>query len=117
MKKIIGVLVTAAVLSGCAHRIGDFTVASTKNINVEDSLHRVDYDNRVTGKDVKHIVVIFPTGQPNMKEAMDNAIEKAPKAVALSNVTVKSVGWYIPWIYGQNSFVVEGNPMYEITPK
>ncbi|GAB3390526.1 hypothetical protein [Azotobacter armeniacus] len=44
---------------------------------------------------------------------MDNAIEKAPGAVALSDVTVKRGAWYIPLIYGQDYFEIEGNPVYE----
>ena len=32
-------------------------------------------------------------GQPNMKEAMDNAIEQKAGAVGLSNVTVKNGSW------------------------
>ncbi|GAA66824.1 MULTISPECIES: hypothetical protein [Pseudoalteromonas] len=114
MKKVIGLLVGAMALSGCTHRIGDFTIASTKNMNHTNSNHKVDYDTRVVGKDVKHTVLIFPTGISNMKEAMDNAIEQTPSAVGLSNVTVKVVQWYIPLIYGQSYFEVEGNPIYEV---
>lgn len=113
MKKVVGLLVATMALSGCTHRIGDFTVASTKNMNHTNSNHRVDYNERVTGKDVKHTVLIFPTGRSNMKEAMDNAIEKAPAAVGLSNVTVKIIDWYIPLIYGQRYYEIEGNPIYE----
>ena len=83
-------------------------------MNHTNSNHRVDYNERVTGKDVKHTVLIFPTGRSNMKEAMDNAIEKAPAAVGLSNVTVKIIDWYIPLIYGQRYYEIEGNPIYEV---
>lgn len=117
MKKVVGLLVASIALSGCAHRIGDFTVASTKNMNIKDSLHKVDYDQRIIGQDVAHTVIIFPTGRPDMKEAMDNAIEKVPTAVGLSNVTVKVVGWYIPLIYGQTYYEVEGNPIFEDNKK
>lgn len=60
-----------------------------------------------------HIVILFPTGLPNMKAAMFNAIEQKLGAVGLSNVTVKRGGFYIPFIYGQDYFEVEGNPIYE----
>ncbi|MGO2137039.1 MAG: hypothetical protein ACTH3S_16610 [Marinobacter sp.] len=101
-------------LSGCAHRLGDFTVASTKNIDVKSTEHRVDESERLVDRDTAHIIIFFPTGIPNMKEAMDNVIEQRPGAVGLSNVTVKRGGFWIPFIYGQDYFEIEGNPIYEV---
>lgn len=112
----ISLLLAITLASGCAHRIGDFTVASTKNINVKDGTHTINHGKRLTGRDTIHVITFIPTGAyPDMKEAMDNAIEKSPGAVALSNVTIKRGQWYIPFIYGQDYYEVEGNPVYEIT--
>ena len=86
-------------------------------MDIKDSLHRVDYSNRLVGKDVKHIIILFPTGISNMKKAMDNAIESVPNAVGLSNVTIKLVSWYIPLIYGRTGYEVEGNPVFEVDSK
>jgi len=83
-------------------------------MDIKRSLHKVDDSVRHTGRDTKHIIVFIPTGIPNMKEAMDEAIEKTPGAVGLSNVTVKQGWWYIPYIYGQQYFEVEGNPVLEL---
>jgi len=82
-------------------------------MNIKDSLHQVDESVRLQGKDVAHIILFIPTGIPNMKEAMDNAIEQKPGVVGLSNVTIKRGGWWIPFIYGQDWFEVEGNPIKE----
>ncbi len=101
--------------TACTQRIGDFTVGSTKNIDIKKTLHRVDETERLVGKDTKHIILFFPMGVPNMKEAMDRAIEQRTGAVALSNVTVEQESFYIPFIYGQHSFLIEGNPVYEAT--
>ena len=114
---LIALIIVSLLISGCAHRIGDFTVASTKNMNIKSALHKVDFDKRLVGIDLKHIIFFFPTGIPNMKEAMDNAIEKAPSAVGLSNVTVKIVNWYIPLLYGQQYYEIEGNPIFEVDSK
>ena len=114
MKKL---LIVAAILciTGCQTRIGDFTVASTKNMDIKKSLHRVDESKRLKGVDTRHVIIIFPTSLgPNMKQAMDNAIEKSPGAVGLSNVVVYHGSWYIPFIYGQEYFTVMGNPVYEV---
>lgn len=113
MKNALTLIIMSLLISGCAHRIGDFTVASTKNMDIKDSLHKVDYTTRLVGKDTKHVIFFFPTGIPNMKEAMDNAIEKTPNAVGLSNVTVKLGNWYIPLLYGQHYYEIEGNPIFE----
>ncbi len=108
-------LVCMAVLclTGCVNRIGDFTVASTKNIDIKRTLHVVDSTRRVRGIDRKHMILFIPLGIPNIKEAMDNAEEKAPKCVGLSDVTLKAGWFYIPYVYGQFWYDVEGNPVFE----
>lgn len=113
-KSLLVVALCAFMATGCSTHVGDFTVASTKNIDVRTGVHRIDDSVRVRDRDVAHIVIFFPTGLPNMKEAMDNAIEQKPGAVGLSNVTVKRGGFYIPFIYGQDYFEIEGNPIYEV---
>jgi hypothetical protein len=50
-------------------------------------------------------------GQPNMKEAIDRAIEKTPGAVALLDPVLYQEYWWIPFIYGESKFVIEGNPL------
>ena len=60
----------------------------------------------------KHVIIFFPTGIPDMKEAIDNAIEKnGPNCVGLANATLERKWFYIPFIYGQESFVAEGDPI------
>jgi hypothetical protein len=113
-KKTLLLVAVAMSISACTHRIGDFTVGSTKNIDLKGTLHRVDETERLVGKDMKPTILFIPTGIPNMKEAMDRAIEQRVGAVALSNVTVEQEAWVIPFIYGETSFVVEGNPVYEV---
>lgn len=119
MKTLALVLFTASILlvSGCVTRLGDFTVGSTKNMDIKKTLHRTDETVRNIGLDKKYIIIIFPTGQPNIKEAMDEAIEKSRGAVGLSNVTVKYGWWYIPYIYGEFWYEVEGNPVFESEQK
>lgn len=102
--------------SGCTTRLADLTVCSTKNMDIKKSLHRVDTLQRNKGTDKRHIIILFPTGVPNMKEAADKAIEQTPGAVGLSDATLKYTWWYIPYIYGQFKYTVEGNPIFEITP-
>lgn len=108
-------ILAAALLCvcGCTTRLGDLTVASTKNIDIKRTLHRVDETVRNVGIDWRQIFIIIPTGIPDIKEATDEAIEKSSGAVGLSNATIKYRWWYIPCIYGQYWYEVEGNPVFE----
>jgi len=110
-------LAALLLCGGCVTRLADLTVASTKNIDIKKSLHRVDETVRNTGRDRRHIILFIPTGAANMKEAADEAIEKSPGAVGLSNATIKFGWWWIPYIYGQFWYEVEGNPVFEAEPR
>lgn len=101
------------IASGCTQRVADLTVASTKNINIAGDSHRADVTERVTGEDKVAIVAFIPTGRPNIKEALDRAIEKRPGAVGLSDVTLSTKFYYIPLLYGEIGYVIEGNPVYK----
>lgn len=113
----VGVFLLLVGMSSCSHRLTDFTVISTRNVplgNQVASLQKAD--QRVKGVDRSHVILFLPIGTPNMKEAIDRAIDKYPGAIGLVDGVVKSKGWSI-LLYGQNSFVVEGTPLYEADVK
>ena len=116
-KKMCLILVVAGVMcllsSGCAQRYIDFTIISTKNIDLSQAASFKRAANREVGVDTKHIIVIIPTGVPSMKEAVDRAIEKVPGAVALVDGVISRKWFYIPYIYGQESYIVEGTPLID----
>ena len=62
---------------------------------------------------MKQIIIIIPTGVPNAKQALDRAIESIPGAVALVDGVLTNKYWYIPYIYGQSSYIVEGTPLID----
>jgi hypothetical protein len=99
------------LLTGCTTNLGDFTLLSSKNVNLasfSNSKAEVSGE-KVRGEDCVHIICIFATGTPNLKTAVDRALE-SKNAFMLTNARVSYVAWYIPLIYGQAKFVVEGNP-------
>ncbi|MFT7005589.1 MAG: hypothetical protein ACJAXJ_000087 [Colwellia sp.] len=105
-------LVLAAIsglaLGGCTARIADVTYISTKAVN-QSQISKATTDNvRVTGEDMKQIIVFIPTGRPDMKEALDEAIETKPCGIALKDATLTSYSWWIPYIYGQSKIIAEG---------
>ena len=104
MKKLLIAFASLIILSGCTQRIGDFTVASTKNMDLNNS--DIFIADRVEGNDTKPII-LFPLGIPSMKEATDQAIEKDRCAVGLSDVTITS--GFFSFFVGAVWYDVEGN--------
>lgn len=111
MKKLVLAGLLCGLLCSCSHRLVDFTLISTKNVPINQTADLQKADKRVTGVDSKGIILSVPLGMPNMKEAIDRAIESYPGAVALSDGVIYSKGWSC-FFYGKNKFVVEGTPVY-----
>ncbi len=95
----------AAMLCGCMARIADFTAVSTKNADIPGQ--RLP---RVQGEDMSSIVLFFPTGQPNIKTAVDDALQKSGGDLLVDGVIYNKC-WYIPLLFGQCGYVVEGTPI------
>lgn len=114
MKKFFIAILGALMLTSCSTRLLDFTLISSKNVDLSKASKYVKGQNRVKGDDVVHIILIIPTGIPNLKEALDKAIESVPGCVALLDGVIYEKGWYI-LLYGQSGFVVEGTPLIDTT--
>ncbi len=113
MKKIFAVvLITGFFISGCSYRVVDFTIISTKNVDLSKAGTFTRGKTRNEGKDIAHMILYFPMGRPSMKEAIDRALEKTPGAVALVDGVVYSKGWWAI-LYGQDILVVEGTPLID----
>lgn len=106
MKKLVVCCsaIACLLLSGCSVRVADMTVGSTKNVNMNSG--KFVKGNRVKGED-KAAVVLFPLGIPNVKTAMDRAIEKDKCAVGLSDVVITQLNH--SFIFGAIGYRVEGD--------
>jgi hypothetical protein len=113
IQRLLPLICLLAFAAGCTTRLVDFTVISTKNVDWSQASTFKRGKNRIEGRDTIHIIVFIPTGVPNMKEAVDRAIESVPGAVALVDGVLLSKAWYIPYIYGRSSYVVEGSPLID----
>ncbi len=106
---ILGAVVSTVIMSGCAVRMADMTIASSKNYNLNSN-------NFVKGERVVAVdkvpVVLFPLGVPNMKTALDKAIEKNPCSVALSDVVITTLNQ--AFIVGQIGYKVEGTQVLDL---
>ncbi len=108
-------LMALALLSGagCTTTIVDFTIVSTKNIDLSRAGEFERSPHMVRGNDVAHWVTIFPLGSPEMKPAIDRAIQSVPGCVALVDGRIRERFWYIPFIYGQDAIIAEGTPLID----
>lgn len=104
--------ISSMLMVGCSYRVVDFTIISTKNVDLSKAGTFKRGKTRVDGKDMAHLVLWFPLGRTSMKEAIDRAIELTPGAIALVDGVVYSKGWWA-FIYGQDILVVEGIPLID----
>ncbi len=113
-RKILWLVVAASLVlvAGCSQRLVDFTIISSKNIDLSKADQFKRGTTRVEGVDNVPII-IFPLGTPNVKEAIDRAIEKVPGAVALVDGVVTYKFFY--FLFGQASYFVEGLPLLDPT--
>jgi len=108
---LTGVLLAAVLTVGCSMRMMDFTVISSKNTNIEGK----SYSQRLEGKDCAGFLLgfipVMGRFQPNMKEAVDRAIEAAgPGYDALIDGVIDN-DTLILILYNQACYVVEGTPI------
>jgi len=100
-------------LGSCTNRILDFTLVSTKNVDMSKASSFERGRNRVTGTDFAHIIIFIPTGSISIKEAVDQAIESTPGCVALLDGVIYTKFFYIPYIYGKSTAIIEGTPLID----
>jgi hypothetical protein len=100
-------------LTGCKTRFVDFTIISTKNIDLSKAGTFQKGSTRSEGVDKTYIIIFIPTGAPNLKEAIDRAIESVPGAVALLDGVVDQGFFYFPYIYGEAAYTVEGTALID----
>ena len=114
MKTMSKVLMISLVvlLTACTTRLLDFTVISSKNIDLSKAATFERGKSRVEGVDKAYIIIFIPTGIPNMKEAIDRALEKVPGAVALVDGVVSSKFAYFV-VAAMTAYVVEGTPLID----
>lgn len=89
------VVISAFLFSSCSQRLMDFSIVSTKNIELSKFGDYTKGQSRVDGEDKKAIILFIPLGFPSAEEAIDRAIESVPGAVALLDgvVTFKGFGY------------------------
>jgi hypothetical protein len=114
MKAKIPIFLLCVVMCGCRSRLGDFTVITTKNIDLSNfSTHSDMTREPVVGEDEQYIICIIPTGIPNVEEAIDKALEKG-KGQMLVDAALYYEWFYFPYIYGYGKYEIKGTPVKRI---
>ena len=103
---------TAFILSSCSQHIFDFTLVSTKNVDLSKAGTFMRTNTRVKGEDGVYMVIYIPLGMPNVKTAIDKAIESTPGAIALIDCVVISKSWWAV-LTGYTAYVVEGTALID----
>ncbi|MGR8951538.1 MAG: hypothetical protein ACU83V_03895 [Gammaproteobacteria bacterium] len=109
-KKLTLTLLTLTMglfLNGCTARIADLTLVSTKNIDLSDTHLDARTGQRQMGEDCGFILLdIIPLHWPNLKEAVDQALEKGRGNIMVDQVTELKTAWMV--IGTQQCIKVEG---------
>lgn len=113
MKKAVIFFLTL-LMTGCSVREGSLTLMTTKNIGITPQLSA----HEVHGEDCMHQVFIFPVGKlnPNIQDAMDNALAKAPEANALRDVRIHQTFFSFPLLFTKICYELGGIPVTYTTP-
>lgn len=101
-------IVLGVLLMGCSTRLSDFTVISTKGVSLDEvDLDSLPQTTGVTGKDSRFFILFppFPTGYPQLQNAIDDALEKGGGDVMTDGVMHRRVWWFI---IGQTALEVKG---------
>lgn len=108
---IISLLLLTFLVSGCSRKKLDFTVISTKDL--ERSIPPEAIGERVEGRDEGWVLLGIPFGAPEIKEAINDALEKAGPGYGynalMDGVLYQTTTFYL--VATKISYKVEGTPI------
>jgi hypothetical protein len=116
IKMLVALVLAALVFSGCTSRLVDFTVISSKNVEGL-KFDPAGKGARVEGSDSVWWFLFIPFGQPNLKEAIDQAIESAGPGydALIDGVVYGKFTWML--LVSKSGYKVEGTPVKSSTLK
>lgn len=102
------VMMLMILASGCSRRMMDYTIISSKNMQLQIPSDAMG--PRVEGRDEVWVVIV-PFGTPNIKEAVDRAIESAGPGydALIDGVLYQTMSYYV--LASKIGFRVEGTPI------
>lgn len=99
-------------LSACTVNHGHFTILSNRLVDIKN--FNIDTEKKisnVTEKDVGHIIFFVPTKKnPNLNDALNDVLRNTDSDL-MTDVEITSWYWYIPYLYGQFGWKVQGDAL------
>lgn len=98
---------------GCTQRVGQFTLLSTKNVELSRvDMKKVDIVKNVKGTDSVFWFLFIPFGSLSLERAVDNALQNG-RGDFLNNAVISSSAW-TAILVGQTSIEVQGDVVNSI---
>ena len=106
MKNILIVIII--IIQGCSQNLGALSVISTKELDM--GAYYVKVADNVRGMGTIHIIVFLPTRFTpiTIEEIVNDALYKTGGDL-MTNCLISSFMFYIPYIYGQEKIIIEGD--------
>ena len=95
MKRIFSILAIVLCMGGCTTHMTDLSMISNKNINLDRAdIDKLPQKKHIEGEDRKFIFLFIPFGQPTLKEALNDALQKGGGDLMV-NASVYHTGWWL----------------------
>jgi hypothetical protein len=105
---VAAVGVVAVVGVACTARLGDLTLATTKNVMISSFNPSTMHSVSTRGSDCKAMILFIPTGVPNFKNAIDDALQRAGGANFMTDLVMTQKFW-TAIVYGETCIIATGN--------
>lgn len=107
MKRILIIFIAVLYVGACSTHLTDLSMISNKNV----ALDKVDIDKlpqkkNVEGEDTKFVFLFIPFGQPTLKGALNDALEKG-NGDLMVDPSVSTTGWW--FLIGQSGLKIKGD--------
>jgi hypothetical protein len=106
--RYLSTLLLLILFAGCwNNRIGEFSVISTQGFELNSDY--VLLEKGTMGVDIQYIFVVVPSQRNiSIESAVDDALRDLNGHI-MTDVTARHQGFFIPYFYGENRIVVEGD--------
>ena len=115
MKQALTSLLLIASSLGCTTTtLLDFTIVSTRTVQLAENPSLRRTDERVSGEMLQRTYLIFPVGHLDVRTTIEQAIASRPGCVALLDGSIQLHDrMFFPLIYGETRLTVEGTPLID----
>ena len=106
--RYLSTLLLLMLFAGCwNNRIGEFSVISTQDFELNSDY--VLLEKGAIGVDIQYIFVFVPSQRTiSIESAVDDAL-RGLNGHIMTDVTARQQGFFIPYLYGENRMMVQGD--------